>query len=316
MEHYRQTKAEHNFLKRGGLTVKKSLVIGAVFVDVVMNVPRLPISGEDITSKSQTYVIGGSAFNVYGAIKYVDAAGDLFAPIGRGQYADMIRAELTKRQIPVKLPVDTGDNGWDISLVEPNGERTFLTVQGVEQNWKSDWFNRINIFDYDFFYISGYELEDETVADIIMDWLDGRKENSRILFDMSPRIPYLTNKTIDRLLSSGVLVHGNFEELSVLMPLGAGIEEKASRLYRKTKSPVIITCGNKGSFYFDGHKLTKFPSETSEVLNTLGAGDSHSGGILAGLSKNMDLGDAVKLGNQLAELVITKEEGSLTRLKL
>jgi len=50
--------------------MSKALVLGAAFVDVVVNVPRLPFSGGDVTGELQSYHVGGSAFNVYGAIRH------------------------------------------------------------------------------------------------------------------------------------------------------------------------------------------------------------------------------------------------------
>jgi sugar/nucleoside kinase (ribokinase family) len=29
----------------------------------------------------------------------------------------------------------TGDNGWCLALVEPDGERTFMSFSGVENQW-------------------------------------------------------------------------------------------------------------------------------------------------------------------------------------
>ena len=50
--------------------MSKTLVIGAAFVDVLMDVPKLPTTGEDISGHLRANIVGGSAFNVYGAIKY------------------------------------------------------------------------------------------------------------------------------------------------------------------------------------------------------------------------------------------------------
>ena len=49
---------------------QKSLIIGAAFVDVIMDVAQMPTSGSDVTAKLKSYNVGGCAFNVYGAIKH------------------------------------------------------------------------------------------------------------------------------------------------------------------------------------------------------------------------------------------------------
>lgn len=133
--------------------MSKTLVIGAAFVDVLMDVPKLPTTGEDISGHLRANIVGGSAFNVYGAIKYTGQDADLFVPVGEGQYADLVSENMAKMGIRPLLKVNGADNGWDISFVEPDGERSFLTVNGIEQLWKPDWFENIDISNYDFFIL-------------------------------------------------------------------------------------------------------------------------------------------------------------------
>lgn len=173
---------------------KKSLIIGAAFVDVIMDVPNMPKSGGDVTANFKSNDVGGCAFNVYGAIKHSlgNGSADLFVPVGNGQYAQIVQKVMEKRSIPVLLCDQRKDNGWDLCLVEPSGERTFITVPGIEQCWKDKWFDQINLDDYDYFYLSGYEMEDGQVAEVILNNLSKRNKGSYLLFDASPRISYIS----------------------------------------------------------------------------------------------------------------------------
>ena len=40
-----------------------------------------------------------------------------------------------------------------------DGERTFITMPGLELSMKEKWFEHIKINNYDYIYVSGYELE-------------------------------------------------------------------------------------------------------------------------------------------------------------
>ena len=42
----------------------KTLVLGAAIVDIIMKIPRLPKSGEDILCTERKLTIGGCAYNV------------------------------------------------------------------------------------------------------------------------------------------------------------------------------------------------------------------------------------------------------------
>ncbi|GAX05782.1 ribokinase [Secundilactobacillus pentosiphilus] len=289
----------------------KTLILGAAYVDVVINVPQLPFSGGDVTGDLRSYIVGGSAFNVYGAMHAAQAEADLFVPVGQGQYADLVRAELKRRQIPELLPVTAADNGWDIAMVEPSGERSFLTIPGIDQIWQNDWFDRIDLADYRYFYISGYQVEDEQIASQILGRLTRRADDAYILFDASPRMSHLTAKTVRQLLQKNVIIHCNEDEIGYFGAAGASIDETASSIFAKTQSPVIVTLGARGTYYFDGQRSGILPADHAEVINTSGAGDTHCGGLLAGLASGKDLVASAKLANTLAAKVVSQENSSL-----
>lgn len=292
--------------------MKKALIIGAAFVDMLMNVPHLPKKGEDVTGKLQSQVIGGSAFNVYGAVKYAGQYADLFVPIGKGIYADLVKRAFYNNQIRTILQSTKADNGWDISFVEPDGERTFLTVQGIEQLWETDWFKRVDIKDYDYFYLSGYEMEDPKSAEVILTALKSRRPDAILLFDASPRISNISIKIIKALLTKNTMIHCNKDEINYLMPVGVDLAGQASRIYQKTNVPVIVTLGRQGSYYFNGTHSKVIPGMTiTHLVNTVGAGDTHCGAIIAALMRGSNIRDAVVFANRLASMVVEQDSGSL-----
>lgn len=288
----------------------KILVIGAAFVDVIIEVPQLPSPGEDVTGDFQKNQVGGSAFNVYGALNYAEATADLLAPVGRGPYADIVTKTMQQRQFPILLQDDIADNGWDISLVEPSGERSFITMQGIDQLWKSEWFDSLDFQSYQYFYISGYETEQKESLTVILNQLRTRRPDSYIVFDVSPRVQYMTPETIDSFLHSGVIIHGNEDEIKYLSSYST-VEDQLQDIYSKTNSPVIVTLGNRGAGIYDQNGFRIIAGEEVEAFDTIGAGDTHCGGILAGLQRGLSIDGAVKLGNQLSALVIGRRGGSL-----
>lgn len=86
-----------------------------------------------------------------------------------------------------------------MAYVEPNGERSFLTINGVEQLWQPEWFDRLTLSDYDTFYVSGYELENDTTAAVILDALSRKRPDATVLVDASPRAAFLSETTWQRL---------------------------------------------------------------------------------------------------------------------
>ncbi|MGM9909201.1 MAG: PfkB family carbohydrate kinase [Limosilactobacillus vaginalis] len=293
---------------------KKSLIIGAAFVDVIMDIAQMPNSGGDVTAELKSYNVGGCAFNVYGAIKHYLGAdyADLFIPVGKGQYSQMVRRTMNNNHIPVLLEDSQKDNGWDLCLVEPSGERTFITVPGIEQDWQNGWFQKINLADYKYFYLSGYEMEDVESANLILDHLDKRDADSYILFDASPRISHITPEILNRLMNKNVIINANEDEIGFLSSKST-LEEKVNDIFNRTGEPVLATLGAKGTYLYDNNGGRIIASDKVEkIVNTIGAGDTHCGGVIAGLLKGDSFDEACKVGNHLSAQVIQQEAGSLS----
>lgn len=289
----------------------KTLILGAAYVDVVVNVPRLPQSGEDVTGNFRTNMVGGSAVNVYGAMRSVDAKADLFVPVGQGHYATVVRQFLEHAEIPELLSVDDADNGWDLSLVESNGERTFLTIPGVDRIWHNAWLDKLDLADYQYAYISGYQLENSIIAEQILTRIRIQNPAITILFDASPRISYLAPAIRDQLLSPNVMIHCNEVEFEQFNPAQQPLDVAMQRIYGQTHCPVIVTLGDRGACYCDGDTVATVSTLETVVINTIGAGDAHCGGLLAGLSQGYSFLDAIKLANDLSAKVVAQESGHL-----
>lgn len=288
----------------------RGLVIGAAYVDVVVNVQRLPQSGEDVPGKWRSTQVGGSAFNVQRALTYAGTQAALLAPVGRGQHATIVRETFRRLQIPILLEDDRADNGWDVSFVEANGERAFLSISGVERYWQAEWFDRLALDIYDYVYLSGYELEDPQAAAVILTALQ-RYPRLSILFDTSPRIGQLSSAVLQQLIRPGVMIHGNVVEIQQLGTPTETYQTIAKRLNALTGALVVVTLDAQGCYYVDQGVGRMVPGEATRVVNTIGAGDTHCGGLLAGLTAGQPVDAAIRQANQLAAQVVAQRGGAL-----
>lgn len=175
---------------------KKVLIIGAAIVDIIINIEKLPHSGEDITAKSTKHTIGGCAFNVADVLNKLHLPFDLMIPIGNGDYSKIIYKSFKEKNYPIFKIEENIDNGYCISLVENDGERTFITMPGLELSMKEKWFEHIKINNYDYIYVSGYELEGKN-GDILIKILQQKKASAKIIFDPGPRLNFINKNVIN-----------------------------------------------------------------------------------------------------------------------
>ena len=82
------------------------------------------------------------------------------------------------------------------------------------------------------------------------------------------------------------------------------ISEAGAYLYGKTHNTVIITLGEKGCYYFDGTTEEIIPPVPTTQADTIGAGDSHIGSVIACLKKGDSLHDAIAKANRVSSAVV------------
>lgn len=279
----------------------KTIVVGAALVDVIMNIDRLPKSGDDIYCKDVKNVVGGCAFNVAKTLKNLECEHDLFVPVGTGIYADIISEKLIEEEYPILIKDTTMDNGHCLSFVESDGERTFITIQGIEDEYRKEWLDKLKMDEYQNIYVPGYRVNGNGGM-IIADWLLGQQDKS-IYFAPGPVFTSIQTEVLEKIFSMNPILHLNQRE-AIEYVKEDRIEECLRKLYSLTNNIVIVTLGAKGTIYFDGNNMKTIPSVKVQATDTIGAGDSHVATVIAGISRGMDLEESIHLANKVASLIV------------
>lgn len=289
--------------------MKKCLVIGAAMLDIVMQIERLPKTGEDVYAKSQEMTVGGCAYNVADIQKHFQAPYTLFAPVGTGIYADIIGKKLGQAGHKSPLHSEAQDNGYCLCMVEADGERTFLTLPGIECRFEKEWFTHIDADEYDSVYVCGYEIEGEG-GEAIIEFIEENR-HLNIYYAPGPRICQISKERHERIFTLHPVVHLN--EGEALEFTGEDhFENAAERLFAETENVVIITLGPKGSYLYQEGSGEIIPSKKAQVVDTIGAGDSHIGAVIALRSKGKNYREAVALANLVSALVVGVQGPTLT----
>ena len=279
--------------------MKQTLVIGSTVVDVLLNIPFLPRQGNDINITSSEYRIGGCAYNVFKTLIFFNSPAVLCSPVGTGVYGRMVREHLDEEGLLPIASLETA-NGCCYCLIEPNGERTFLSHHGAEYVFSKSWMTNLNLSMASGVYISGIDAEEPT-GDEIADFVEEHPE-LKLYFAPGPRIINIPSARMQRLLGRrdskgrGPLLHLNESEAMCFSGKNE-IEAAAKFLAEKTSNIVVITLGQRGCYCFDteGHYIPGFPADT---VDTTGAGDVHCGALIACLTEGMNLIDACHSANK------------------
>ncbi|CAI0858081.1 PfkB family carbohydrate kinase [Serratia fonticola] len=285
------------------VAVKPILVVGGAVGDVVLTLPKLPASGEDIEAQPQERQIGGCAFNVARALRRLDVPVINGMPVGNGDWGTAIEAAMQELDLPVLLRHGQLDNGWCLALVEPNGERTFVTVTGCEAHWNKAQLTTLPLTPETVVYANGYELVGEP-GEALRDWLTRLPFDQWRLLDPGPRVGQLGEEFFAMLSDSHTLLTLNRDEVAILC--GEGDAVSAAQRYA-TAHNITLICrlDRDGAWVCDGRNEPQHvPVYPVDVVDTIGAGDAHCAGVLAGLSAGLPLVQAVDLANRVAACVV------------
>ncbi len=283
--------------------MKPALIIGSTCVDIIINIPHLPVTQEDIHPTAQSMSLGGCAHNVAYIVRLLDAPCTHISPVGTGMYGDHVEKLLTLEGAPITVRVPDRENGCCYCLVEESGERTFMAYHGAEYTFEKEWMKPYPSEDYDLCYVCGIEIEEPTGINII-EYLE-EHPNLQVFFAPGPRLKHIPQEKLDRVLKLKPILHINELEAAALS--GKDSYAEAGRaLHAITNNAVIITLGVQGTFCVESdgseHMIPSVPAE--RVVDTIGAGDSHAGTVIACLTKDMSLCDSIAYANKVAAAVV------------
>ena len=88
---------------------------------------------------------------------------------------------------------------------------------------------------------------------------------------------------------------------------GAGARVAAQKLHAGGVARVVVTLGKQGCFASDGERERLFPIvDCGPPVDSTGAGDAFTGGLVAALARGMDFFDAVLYGSCTSGLAVTR----------
>ncbi|HBM2948252.1 TPA: sugar kinase [Klebsiella michiganensis] len=285
-------------------------IVGAAVIDVIADAYALPWRGCDIELQQQSVNIGGCALNIAVALKRLGMEADNALPVGQGVWADIIRNNMAREGLSSRIDGVTGDNGWCLALVEPDGERTFMSFSGVENQWNPAWLAQLTVPPQSLVSLSGYQLA-SPCGEVLVHWLESLRDITPYI-DFGPRIADIPETLMQRIMACKPVISLNRQEAEIAAErfrLPVATEAFGQAWLKKFAMPLIVRHDEEGAWYFSAEEQGLAAPFPVAVVDTIGAGDSHAGGTLAGLASGWTLGESVLLGNAVASWVVGHRGG-------
>jgi len=291
--------------------MKNVLVIGSTCVDVIIRVDHLPKTEENIHPYSQRFAIGGCAYNVANILGRAGADMTFVTPVGRqGVFGGFVRSHLDTLGFADYIDLPDAQNGCCYCYVEPNGERTFVSVHGAEYTFDPAWMARHAEKRFDYAYVCGLEVEEHT-GERLIEYLESAPIHT-IVYAPGPRGTRVRKELTDRLFALHPMLHLNASEAKSLSGFDH-LDDALRALHTRTGNTVVATKGSDGVRCIENGILFDVVCEPADhVVDTIGAGDSHCGAMLLGLCRGMTLRSSLAMANKVSGAVVQTEGATLS----
>ena len=298
---------------------RRLVFAGEAIVDVVMRVPALPTRGGDVLATSSEITAGGG-FNVMAAAARQGLPVLYAGGHGTGPWGDLVRAALTAEGIDLFRPPDPDrDTGFDVALVEPDAERTFVTHLGAEAMRRPGTWDAVPAGSGDAVYVSGYGLVAPDSGPALGNWAASLPSGVLLFVDPGPLVAQIPAAVLDPVLARCDWLSCSQREATLLTNTGLSgtgsadapgdPAETARRLLaRGAAANILVRASAAGC-----HVALLASSDAVHVrapqvtaVDTTGAGDAHSGAFLAALAEGLSPLGAAARANAAAAFAVTR----------
>lgn len=307
------------------------LAVSNPFLDRIAHVSALPEGLESVvfdkTIVDQFWVkaygtgaypwsLGGSGTTVITVLTrllsflQVQHSSSLLGMVGKDR-ADELKERFENLGITPLLTKGTSDNGIVNCFVTPDSERTMQTYFGASFEFSPDYLLSQH-FKVSHVHLEGYLAYFKGVLEKSVHL--AKEQGATLSLDLSS-IDVITkfNAEMKACAAKVDVIFGNFQEMAAF----TGYHDPAEMMkHFDSKQFVVITDGSRGGWIKSKNELTalKFDAEPVEkVVDTTGAGDCFTAGILAGLLAKKDIQTTLKIATLVASLVIQQDGTELSQ---
>ena len=254
-------------------------VIGSIVMDIIVETPRLPGSGENLHARQVTPATGGKAANAAVAFTRLGGRAHLISNVGWDAFGDDALATLTDENVDIAGVGRASDTptGAGVLLVEPDGQTAFIIAPGANLTLTPDDIDaRLKpiLGEIDGLLFNFEAPEDALLRAVAL----ARAADVPIFVDAGPARPYSPE-----LWREAAVLSPNQPETEAIVGFALNSDTAAraaaSALLSQGPRAVVLKLGARGALLATPDMMQFFPAFPIRPVDTAGAGDAFTAGL-------------------------------------
>ncbi|SJZ32788.1 ribokinase [Selenihalanaerobacter shriftii] len=278
------------------------LVIGSMNMDLVVQTGRYPDKGETIIGKDFDQIPGGKGANQALAVGKLGGSVSFIGACGNDNFGDELLSSLKTGGVNVDNVFRVEENtGIAAITVEEDGDNRIIVVSGANSKLSSSMIDKL---EDEIKEVEAILLQMEIPLKTIVHTIElAHQYQTTVILDPAPaqELPEDIYEQIDYLLPN----EGELELLLQDYNLTT-TQEQVDQLLDWGVGTILLTRGKNGIILYTKGRQEHYKAIEVEAVDTTAAGDSFAGAFAYGLQQGWSEEKAIKFGNQVAALVVTK----------
>ena len=247
--------------------------------------------------------LGGSAANATRAMARLGTRCGFIGKVGEDNTGEFYIQALRNIDVMPYILRSRNKSGKCVSLISPDGERTFVTHLGAALDLVADDIDAAVFDSYDYLYIEGYLVQDH---DLIRRTIERAKEHGlKVVIDLASFNVVEENRDFLRdIVAKHVdILFANEDEAHAFS--GEEDPHKALEHIAQMCELVVVKIGTRGALIKRGDEMVHVGiMAAAKRVDTTGAGDFYAAGFMAGLCEGLTLRQCGTMGAIAAGKVI------------
>ena len=250
---------------------------------------------------------GGSAANVSMFAALTGTPSRFIGQVGHDRLGSHLCEVLRDSGVDVQV-ISDGRTGSIVVLVQPNGQRSFLTDRGVASHLAH--FDAMFMNDVSILHVPTYSLTDEPLASTCLQYINAARATGALI-------------SIDASSSSVLKQYGTDRYRALIQSLSPDMflwnEDEATVLGLGAQQPMagaVLTVIKQGplpviAVQHNGTTTEVAVTPVANIVDTTGAGDAFAAGFLPHYAQTKNISDAVAHGHAVASRVLQSPGATL-----
>ncbi len=275
-------------------------------IDIVVRIDQIPERGGDILASEHRIATGGG-YNAMSAAARQGVGAVYAGRLGQGPFSTIARGAFDDDHVDEPIEADAeNDAGFCVAMIDDGGERTFITSAGAEASLRPEDLSSLDVRDGEYVVVSGYNVMYSDSAPMVLEWIERLSDDVIVAFDPAIRVTDIPEENLRRILDRADWTLCNETEATSLTG-ASSLDEAVRALATLTgRRGVVVRHGASGcTVLVKGGGPVHVAGFSVVVVDTNGAGDTHSGVFLAELALGTGVIEAAQRGNAAAAVAIS-----------